>query len=80
MPRIPELTPETASPEIREMMLAQEAHFGFVFNPTKVMGHCPEIAKAQVAMGRALDESGNIEPSLRYLVYTKVAAMNGCPF
>ena len=80
MPRLPELTPDTASAPVRKMMEAQAVIFGFVLNPTKVMGHCPEVAVAQTALGQAIDRSGHVEGRLRYLLYAKVASLNGCPF
>lgn len=80
MPRIPELTPETAPAPIRKAMEAQLEHFGMVLNATKVMGYCPGIAAASNDMGAAIDASGHIEESLRYLLYSKVASLNGCPF
>jgi alkylhydroperoxidase family enzyme len=80
MPRLPELTPQTAPAPVREMMQAQTEVFGFVLNPTKLLGYCPEIAAAQSALGLALDRGEHIEARLRYLVYAKVASLNGCPF
>ena len=80
MPRLPELTKETADPAIREVMEAQEQALGLVLNPTKLMGYCPPIAQGQSALGRGIDKAGNIEAQLRYLVYTFVAGRNGCPF
>ena len=80
MPRIPELTPETASPSIARAMQAQIEAFGFPLNATKLMGYCPDVAKAANVMGDAIDGEGNIEESLRYLLYSKVATLNGCPF
>ena len=62
MPRIPELQIEDASPPIEAAMRAQIEQFGYVFNATKVLGHCPEVAQAATAMGQALDRDGNIEP------------------
>ena len=80
MPRIPELDPDTAPPEVQRMMQAQVELFGFPLNATRVMGYCPGVAKAQGALGDAIDRAGNIEDRLRYLLYSKVATMNGCPF
>jgi len=80
MPRIPELTLDTAAPPVKAAMQAQLDEFGFVLNPIKVMGYCPAITKAHAAFGRAIDEEGNIEGRLRYLLYTRVASQNGCPF
>lgn len=80
MPRLPELTPETADPVVREMMEAQEEHLGMVLNPTKLMGYAPTIARGQGALGAGIDRAGNIEKQLRFLVYSFVAGRNGCPF
>lgn len=30
-------------------------------------------------MGQDIDDQGNIEPALRYLVYVRVASLNDCP-
>lgn len=80
MPRLPELSLQSASPQVRKMMEAQTEAFGFPLNSTRLLGYCPDIAKAQNQMGDAIDHAGHIEDSLRYLVYSKVATMNGCPF
>ena len=80
MPRISELTTESAAPAVQADMRAQEESFGFVLNSVKIIGHCPEIMSAQGALGRAIDGTGHIEPRLRYLLYVKVASINGCPF
>ena len=80
MPRLPELTLETAPPAIRKIMEAQQAMFGMVLNPIKLLGYCPTIVEGQAALGWGIDHAGNIEARLRYLVYTLVATLNGCPF
>jgi hypothetical protein len=80
MPRLPELTIDTAPAPIRQIMEAQQAFFGFVLNATKVMGHCPTIVEGMAALNRGIDKAGNIEARLRYLLYTYVASLNGCPF
>ncbi len=80
MPRLPELTIDTAPPETRTMMEAQQAMFGLVLNPIKLMGYCPTIAEGQAALARGIEKAGNIEARLRYLIYTFVAGLNSCPF
>ena len=80
MSRLPDLTIDDATPAVAGMMRAQQEAFGDVFNATKVLGHCPGIAEAATAMGQSIDAAGNIEPSLRYLLYVRVAGLNGCPF
>ena len=80
MPRLPELTMETAPPATRKLMEAQQAIFGMVLNPIKLLGYCPTIVEGQAALAQGIDHAGNIEARLRYLVYTMVASQNGCPF
>jgi hypothetical protein len=80
MPRLPELTMEIAPPTIRKMMEAQQATYGAVLNPLKLMGYCPTIAEGQAALARGIEQAGHIEARLRYLLYTFVATLNGCPF
>jgi hypothetical protein len=80
MPRLPELTIDTAAPVIQRLMEAQQARFGFVLNPMKLMGYCPTIVEGQAALAQGIDKAGHIEARLRYLLYTFVASLNGCPF
>ena len=78
--RLPDLEPADAQPDIAKAMRAQADTFGYVFNSTKMMGYCPDIAKGSTRLGQAIDEAGHIEPALRYLLYVRVAGLNGCPF
>jgi len=80
MLRLPELTIETAPPAIQKMMEVQQAMFGVVLNPIKLMGYCPTIAEGQAALSRGIEKAGSIEAHLRYLLFTFVAGLNGCPF
>ena len=38
------------------------------------------IVLEQAALARGIEKAGNIEARLRYLIYTFVAGLNGCPF
>jgi hypothetical protein len=80
MSRLPELTLETAPPTVRQMMEAQQATYGVVLNPLRLMGYCPTIAEGQAALARGIEQAGHIEARLRYLLYTFVATLNSCPF
>jgi hypothetical protein len=80
MPRLPELRKEDAEPSVREVMERQEEALGLVLNPTKLQGYCPPILEGAGALGAGINRSGQIEPALRFLVYTFVAGRNGCPF
>ena len=80
MPRIPELKAADAAPMIQQAMAEQEEYFGFVLNPTKLLGYCPSIARAANGMMLGIEESGLLEERLRSLIYSRVASLNGCPF
>lgn len=80
MARLPDLEIASAAPAIAKAMRAQEDAFGYVFNATRMLGYCPEINDAANSMGAAIDRSGHVEPTLRYLLYVRVAGLNGCPF
>jgi hypothetical protein len=80
MPRLPELTIDTAPAATQTIMEAQQRVLGMVLNSTKIIGYCPTIVEGQMALAQGIDKAGNIEPRLRYLVYTLVAILNGCPF
>ena len=43
-------------------------------------GYLPGVAGAATKLGQAIDEAGHVEPALRYLLYVRVAGLNGCPF
>jgi hypothetical protein len=80
MPRLPELTVDTAPAATQKIMQAQQRALGMMLNPTKIMGYCPTIVEGQMALAQGIEKAGNIEPRLRYMVYTFVAGLNGCPF
>jgi hypothetical protein len=67
MPRLPELTMDTAPPGTRTMMEAQQAMFGLVLNPIKLMGYCPTIAEGQAALARGIEKAGNLSKFNRAL-------------
>ena len=79
MGRLPYLEVTPAAPPIAKMMRAQKSAFGIVFNATRMMGYCLEITKAADGLGVAIERSGHIEQTLRYLPYIRVAGLNGCP-
>jgi hypothetical protein len=78
--RLPDLEQADAVPAIAKVMQAQLDEFGYVFNATKMLGYCPEVSQAAASMGRALDRENNIEAPLRFLLYSRVAMLNACPF
>jgi len=66
--------------EVREILAAETARFGAPLNTTKVWAHHPALLTAYKAFGGAMREAALIPPALRYLIYVRVAALNGCPF
>jgi len=80
VPRLPELSKDDSDPAVRAVMEWEESALGTVLNPTKLMGYRPEILAGGEALRAAVDGAQQIEPALRYLVYTFVAGRNGCPF
>ncbi len=67
-------------PEVREAFDQDVKAYGAVLNSSRVYGHTPGILRAVKALGKAIADSGHIEPQLRMLVNVRVAQVNGCPF
>lgn len=80
MARIPNITNEQATPEVREVLERQERAFGAPLNTSLIYGYRPSILFGATALAQGIDESGLIEPSLKDLVSLKAALINGCPF
>ncbi len=80
MARVRGLTEEEASPEVRELFQQQRRIFDDVLNTTPIFAPRPTIMEGSTALAAGIDASGLIELSLKYLVYTKTAWINGCPF
>jgi hypothetical protein len=60
MPRLPELTIDAAPPSTRTMTEAQQAMFGMVLNPIKLMGYCPTIVEGQAVLARGIEQAGGM--------------------
>jgi alkylhydroperoxidase family enzyme len=68
-------------PEAARDVLAQETQrFGAPLNPTLVMAHHPALLAAYKAWSKAMSAAATIPATLKYLVYVRVASLNGCPF
>ena len=80
MPRVSEIEDAGGDPLLTEMFKQERERFGELFNPTKVMAHCPPILQAAKAMGAAIAKSGQLPASLIALVSLRAATINGCPF
>ena len=51
-----------------------------MLNTTPIFALRPTIMAGSTALDAGIDASDPIEPPLKYLVYTKTAWINGCPF
>lgn len=80
MARVRGITEQDATPEVKELFQRQRSIFGEVLNTTPIFALRPTIMEGSMALAAGIDASGLIDPSLKYLVYTKTAWINGCPF
>ena len=80
MARINGVGPIDAPQMIKSLFEYQKEEFGDVLNSTRVIGLRPTIADGSNALAAGIEASGLIEASLRFLVCTKAASINGCPF
>ena len=80
MARIDGVDPAHAPQIIKSLFENQKEQFGDILNSTRVIGLRPTIVDGSNALAAGIEASGLIEPSLRFLVCTKTASINGCPF
>jgi len=80
MPRVKEIEDAAGDPTLTELFKAERERFGELFNPTKIMAHCPPILRAAKALGAAIAQSGQLPAALVALVSLRTATINGCPF
>ncbi len=80
MARVAGITEQEAPADVKELFERQRRTFGEVLNTTPVFAMRPTILAGSTALAAGIDASGLIEPPLKYLVYTKTAWINGCPF
>jgi alkylhydroperoxidase family enzyme len=65
---------------VRDLLAAETERYGAPLNTTTVMAHHPAVLAAYKAWSRAMNETALIPAALKYLVYVRVAGLNGCPF
>jgi alkylhydroperoxidase family enzyme len=66
---------------VREIFDAETERFGAPLNTTTVMAHHPALLEAYKAWSAAMSAAGTLIPAaLKYLIYVRVASLNGCPF
>ena len=80
MPRVREIEEPGGDPILTQIFEQEQAVFGGLLNPTKVMAHCPPILRAAKLLGASIEQSGQLPKALLSLVNFRVASINGCPF
>jgi alkylhydroperoxidase family enzyme len=70
----------TLSPAIQQILADETRQHGAPLNTTKVWARHQALFDAYRAFSKAMRETSLIPPTLRYLVYVRVASLNGCPF
>ena len=80
MSRIAPPADGAVSPAIQEIFAGETRQYGTPLNTTKVWARHPALFDAYRAWRGAIRETSLIPPALRYLVYVRVASLNGCPF
>lgn len=70
----------TLSPAIQQIFADETRQHGAPLNTTKVWARHPALLDAYRAFGKAIRETSLVPPTLRFLVYVRVASLNGCPF
>ena len=67
-------------PALRQVFAEETQQHGAPLNTTKVWARHPALFDAYRAFGTVMRETSLVPPTLRYLVYVRVASLNGCPF
>jgi hypothetical protein len=65
---------------VRQILSEETERFGAPLNTTMVWAHHPALLAAFRAWRVATNEAALIPEQLKYLVYVRVASLNGCPF
>ncbi|HLW60762.1 MAG TPA: carboxymuconolactone decarboxylase family protein [bacterium] len=77
------ITPPNASTlpaDMRELLVQETARYGTPLHTTQVWTRRPALQRAYREWSQAMRDAPLIPPALRYLVYVRVATINGCPF
>jgi hypothetical protein len=72
--------PERLPSAVRDLLAAETERYGAPLNTTTVMAHHPAVLAAYKTWSKAMNETALIPAALKYLVYVRVAGLNGCPF
>ena len=80
MPRVTEITSADGNELLEKLFAKERDMIGDLFNPSKVLAHCPDILYAAKQLYASIEKSGLLPAPLLALVYVRVASLNGCPF
>jgi alkylhydroperoxidase family enzyme len=80
MSRLPKLTKDEVTPDVRELYLKVGAQRGNVPNMFRVYAHRPEILKTMTAHLNAVTNTGTVPVKTKELVATLVSRINRCVY
>ncbi|HKV44794.1 MAG TPA: hypothetical protein VJT32_08990 [bacterium] len=80
MSRITPPDESTLPADVREILARETARYGTPLHTTKVWTRHPALQRAYREWGQAMRDAPLIPAALRFLVYVRVASINGCPF
>ena len=80
MARVPALTREEASTDVRPLYDANMAAFGQIMNTTGIWAYRPTIQLGVKALADGIQQSGLISDKLRCLLNVRIAGRVGCGF
>ncbi len=80
MPRLPRLTKDEVTGDVRELYVNVGAKRGNVPNMFRVYAHRPEILKTMVAHMNAITNTGTVPVRTKELVATLVSRINRCEY
>ncbi len=80
MPRLPRLTRDEVSSDVREIYSNVGRVRGNVPNMYRVYAHRPEILKTMVAHMNAITNTGTVPVKTKELVATLVSRINRCEY
>lgn len=72
--------PSALPEQVRRVLEEEAQQFGTPLNTTLVWTHHPALLAAFRAWRTAIGKTALIPEDLKYLVYVRVASLNGCPF
>lgn len=72
--------PSHVPPPVQQILDEETQRFGAPLNTTMVWAHHPALLAAYKAWGKAMNDATLIPADLKYLLYVRVASLNGCPF